>query len=135
MIKCETLGMLDVAKNNPVLKSDKDVTNYSFVVDDGDTYVVMNTINGDDAYKEDVVIKAGEPLNGFDLKAWEGQRLVIDSKHIDGDFATVSVADTVLVVDETTGKLKTGTASGTHFIVKDTTRLTEDAVVAKIVIA
>ena len=78
MIKCETLGMLDVAKNNPVLKSDKDVANYSFIVDDGDSYVVMNTNSGDDVYKEGVVIKAGEPLNGFDLKAWEGLRLVID---------------------------------------------------------
>lgn len=134
MIKCETLGMLDVAKNNPVLKSDKDIANYSFIVDDGDAYVVMNTNNGDDSYKEDVVIKAGEPLNGFDIKAWEGQRLVIDGKHIDADFATVSVKDTVLVVDETTGKLKAGSAAGTHLVVKDTTRLTEDAVIAKIVI-
>ena len=135
MIKCETLGMLDVAKNNPVLKSDKDVKNYSFIVDDGDSYVVMNTNSGDDAYKEGVVIKAGEPLNGFDLKAWEGQRLVIDGKHIDGDFATVSVADTVLVIDEVTGKLKVGTGTGINLVVKATTRLTEDAVIAKIVIA
>lgn len=135
MIKCETLGMLDVAKNNPVLKSDKDVANYSFIVDDGDSYVVMNTNSGDDAYKEGVVIKAGEPLNGFDLKAWEGQRLVIDGKHIDGDFATVSVADTVLVIDEATGKLKVGTGTGINLVVKATTRLTEDAVIAKIVIA
>ena len=135
MIKCETLGMLDVAKNNPVLKSDKDVENYSFIVDDGDSYVVMNTNSGDDAYKEGVVIKAGEPLNGFDLKAWEGQRLVIDGKHIDGDFATVSVADTVLVIDEATGKLKVGTGTGINLVVKATTRLTEDAVIAKIVIA
>ena len=135
MIKCETLGMLDVAKNNPVLKSDKDVANYSFIVDDGDSYIVMNTNSGDDAYKEGVVIKAGEPLNGFDLKAWEGQRLVIDGKHIDGDFATVSVADTVLVIDEATGKLKVGTGTGINLVVKATTRLTEDAVIAKIVIA
>ena len=135
MIKCETLGMLDVAKNNPVLKSDKDVANYSFIVDDGDSYVVMNTISGDDAYKEGVVIKAGEPLNGFDLKAWEGKRLVIDGKHIDGDFATVSVADTVLVIDEATGKLKVGTGTGINLVVKATTRLTEDAIIAKIVIA
>ena len=135
MIKCETLGMIDVAKNNPVLKSNKDVANYSFIVDDGNTYVVMNTVNGDDSYKEGIVMKAGEPLNGFDLKAWEGQRLIIDGKHIDGEFATVSVADTVLIVDEATGKLKSGSASGTHLVVKGTTRLTEDAVIAKIVIA
>ena len=135
MIKCETLGMLDVAKNNPVLKSDKDVANYSFIVDDGDTYVVMNSINGDNSYKDDVVIAAGEPLNGFNLKAWDGQRLVIDGKHIDGEYETVSTTDTVLVVDTATGKLKSGSASGVHLVVKDKARLTEDAVVAKIVVA
>ena len=52
-------------------------------------------------------------------------------KHI----ATVSVADTVLVIDEATGKLKVGTGTGINLVVKATTRLTEDAVIAKIVIA
>lgn len=135
MIKCETLGMLDVAKNNPVLTSDKDLVNYSFVVNDGETYVVMNEISGDNAYRKDVVIKAGEFLNGFNLEAWKGQRLVIDGKHINGDFATVSAVDTVLVVDEETGKLKAGSAAGVHLVVKATTTLTEDAVIAKVVVA
>lgn len=135
MIKCETLGMMDVAKNNPVLTSEKDLPNYSFVVDDGDAYVVINTTNGGDSYKEGVVIKAKEPLNGFLLEAWKGQKLVIDAKHINGEFATYSVADTVLVIDEATNKLKVGTAAGVHFIVKDKTTLTENAVVAKIAIA
>ena len=92
MIKCETLGMLDVAKNNPVLKSEKDMPNYSFIVDDGDTYVIMNEINGDAAYRKDEVIKAGDFLNGFMVKAWEGQKLIIDAKHIDGEFASVSAS-------------------------------------------
>lgn len=135
MIKCETLGMLDVAKNNPVLASEKDLPNYSFIVDDGDAYVVMNTVNGDDSYKEGVTIKATEPLNGFLLEAWKGQKLVIDAKHIDGEFATYSVADTVLVIDEATNKLKVGSAAGVHFIVKDKTTLTENAVIVKIAVA
>ena len=135
MIKCETLGMLDVAKNNPVLKSDKDLPNYSFIVDDEDTYVVMNEINGDESYAKDVVIKAGDFLNGFNVEAWKSQRLIIDAKHIDGEFATVSAEGTVLVVDEATGKLKVGEANGVHFVVKAVTRLTEDAVIAKIAVA
>jgi hypothetical protein len=77
MIKVQTLGMYDVAKNNPVLKSATDITNYSFLVDDGDEYVIMQSINGDDSYKEGITIPAGTPLNGFQLKAWEGQNLVI----------------------------------------------------------
>lgn len=34
MIKAETLGMYDVAKNNPTLVSDKAVKNYSFITVD-----------------------------------------------------------------------------------------------------
>ena len=41
----------------------------------------------------------------------------------------------VLVVDEATGKLKVGEANGVHFVVKAVTRLTEDAVIAKVVVA
>ena len=135
MIKCETLGMLDVAKNNPVLKSEKDLANYSFIKFDGDFYVIMNEIVGDASYAKDVVIKAGEFLNGFNLEAWKSQRLIIDAKHIDGEFASVSAEGTVLVIDEATGKLKVGEASGVHFVVKAVTRLTEDAVIAKIAVA
>ena len=135
MIKCETLGMLDVAKNNPVLKSDKDLPNYSFIKDDGDVYVIMNEVAGDASYAKDVVIKAGDFLNGFNLEAWKSQRLIIDAKHIDGEFASVSVEGTVLAIDEETGKLKVGEAGGVHFVVKGVTRLTEDAVIAKIVVA
>lgn len=135
MIKCETLGMLDVAKNNPVLKSEKDMPNYSFIVDDGDAYVIMNEINGDAAYRKDEVIKAGDFLNGFMVKSWEGQKLIIDAKHIDGEFASVSAVETVLVVDEATGKLKVGSAEGVHMVVKGVTKLTENAVIAKVVVA
>ena len=135
MIKCETLGMLDVAKNNPVLKSDKDLPNYSFIKDDGDVYVIMNEVAGDASYAKDVVIKAGDFLNCFNLEAWKSQRLIIDAKHIDGEFASVSAEGTVLAIDEETGKLKVGEASGVHFVVKGVTRLTEDAVIAKIVVA
>ena len=135
MIKCETLGMLDVAKNNPVLKSEKDLANYSFIKFDGDFYVIMNEIVGDASYEKDVVIKAGEFLNGFNLEAWKSQRLIIDAKHIDEKFASVSTEGTVLVIDEATGKLKVGEASGVHFVVKAVTRLTEDAVIAKIAVA
>ena len=137
MIKVQTLGMYDVAKNTPVLKSASAVANYSFLVDDGDQYVVMQSINGDDSYKEGITIPAGQPINGFQLKAWDGQKLIIDGKHIDGTYATVSVTGTILVIDTATGKIKVGTApaSGAYFVVKGTTTLTEAAVIAKVVVA
>ena len=49
MIRFETIGMIEVAKNNPVLTSGSDVKNYSFIKEDGDLYLVMNVITGDDA--------------------------------------------------------------------------------------
>lgn len=134
MIKVETLGMIEVAKVNPVLKADKDVANYSFITDDGVAYLVANTLTGDNAYREDVVIPAGEYLNGYALKAWEGQKLVIDGKHITGGVEAATVGAVLVVADD--GKLKTGEATGTHLVVTDVdTRLTEKAVKAKVVVA
>lgn len=133
MVKIESLGMLDVAKVNPVLKHTDDVKNYSFITIDDDLYLIANTVTGDDAYKEDVTIPAGEYLNGFLVKAWEGQKLVIDGKHIQDELSTVSVGETLVVED---GGLKKGSASGVHFVVTDTgVTLTGAAVKAKVVVA
>ena len=133
MIKCEVIGMIDVAKINPVLKAEKDVANYSFMTVDNDLYLISNTIVGDDAYREDVVIKAGDFLNGFLVKAWEGQKLVIDGKHIVDGVAALSAGD-VLVPNED-GKLAVGEAAGVHLVVTEKTTLTEAAVKAKVVVA
>ena len=136
MIKCETLGMLDVAKINPILTSNKDVANYSFIVNDGITYVVMNEFAGDDAYIDDMTIKAGEYLNGYDISAWVNQKLVIDGKHITGGVAELVAGTSTLIVDETTGNLKVGTpAAGAYgFKVTDKTTLTEAAVKARVIV-
>lgn len=134
MIRVETIGMLDVAKSNPVLKSENAVANYSFLTFDKDLYLITNTVTGDDAYKEDVVFPAGEYLNGFLVKAWESQKLVIDGKHITGGVSGLTVGS-VLVAGED-GKLKTGSAAGVHLVVTDVkVRLTEAAVKAKVVVA
>ena len=42
--------MYDIAKINPVLTSQSDVNNYSFITVDGILYLVMNTITGDNSY-------------------------------------------------------------------------------------
>lgn len=133
MIKVETLGMLDVAKINPVLKSDKDVANYSFIIDDGDVYLVSNTIIGDDSYRENIIIPAGEYLNGYLVKAWEGQKLVVDGKHVTGGVSTLNKDDVLVVAED--GTLKAGEAAGVHFVVTDKVTLTEAAVKVKVVVA
>ena len=84
--------MLDVAKNNPVIKAEADTANYSFVTVDDALYLVANTMSGDDSYREDVVIPAGEYLNGFQVDAWAGKKLFIDGKHIEGGVAGLVVA-------------------------------------------
>ena len=133
MVRVETIGMLDVAKINPVLKSEKEVANYSFMTFDNDLYLISNTVVGDDAYREDVMIPAGEFLNGFYVKAWEGQKLVIDGKHIVDGVSALN-AGSVLVANAD-GKLEVGAAAGVHLVVTEKTTLTEAAVKAKVVVA
>lgn len=148
MIKLETIGMLDRVVVNPVLTSANAVANYTFITDNGNLYLVANTITGDNAYVDDVTIPAGEYLNGHLIKSIEGQKLVIDEKHIkygagkDYDDIVLEDADastdaTILTVDSSTGKLaiaQAAPASGIYFKVTDKCRLTGKAVKALIIV-
>ena len=125
MVKVETIGMYDVAKINSTLVSDKDVANHSFISVDNVLYLIDNTVVGDDAYKEGIVIPAGEKLNGYVVKAWEGQKFVVDGKHVDGGIESLEDGDVLIAKD---GKLATGEAVGTYFIVAGKTTLTEAAI-------
>lgn len=141
MIKVETIGMIDNAVLNSVLQSAKEVANYQFITDDGDTYLVCNTIAGDDAYIDDVKFVAGEYLNGYNVKAWEGQKLVVDDKHIaydsDKTYADL-IAGTTLLTVNAEGKLAVASVapeSGVYFKVTDKCRLTGNAVKVKVYVA
>lgn len=142
MITCETIGMFDVAKVNPVIKSTSAVANYSFITDDGDLYLIMNTVTGDKAYTDNNTFAAGEYLNGYLVKAWESQKLVVDKKHIKfGDGQTyassITAGTTLMTVDSTTGKLQiaqSAPASGIYFKVTAKCTLTEEAVKVKVIV-
>lgn len=141
MIKVETIGMLDVAKINPVIKSENDIANYSFITFDGELYLISNTITGDNSYKEDVTIPAGEYLNGYLVKAWEGQKLVVDENHIayatGGKYTDLVAGTTLLTVNEA-GKLAVATtapASGVYFKVTDKCTLNGKAIKIKVIVA
>lgn len=141
MIKVETIGMIDNAVLNSVLQSAKEVANYQFITNDGDTYLVCNTIAGDDAYIDDVKFAAGEYLNGYNVKAWEGQKLVVDDKHIAYDsnktYADL-IAGTTLLTVNAEGKLAVASVapeSGVYFKVTDKCRLTGNAVKVKVYVA
>lgn len=138
MIKVEHIGQLDIAKINPVLTSTNDVANYSFLVKDGITYLILNDINGDDAYKEGITIKAGKYLNGYDVSAWIGQKLVIDGKHITGGVSGLTAGTSILVLDgDHAGMLKVGSPSAGDIAFKVTEKvtLTEAAVKARVFVA
>jgi len=125
--------MYDVAKINPTLVSDKAVKNFSFVTVDDILYLIDNTVVGDDSYKEDISIPAGDKLNGYAVKAWEGQKLVVDAKHVVGGISTLSKGDVLVANDE--GKLEAGEAAGVHFVVSEKTTLTEPAIKVVVTVA
>lgn len=141
MIKVEVIGMIDNSVNNPLLTSTKEVGNYDFIVEDGETYLVCNTVTGDDSYKEDIKFPKGTYLNGYNVKAWEGQKLVVDEKHIaytDGKtYADLKSTVNFLTVDAN-GKLTNASAeptSGVYFKVTDKCKLTENAIKVKVMVA
>lgn len=135
MIKVETLGMIDTAKVNPILTHTEDVKNYSFLTKDEDLYLVANTLTGDDSYKNDVIIKKGDYLNGFLVKAWEGQKLVIDGKHIQDSISSLNVGDALEAQADGTLK-KSESGKGVHLVITDKgLTLTEAAIKAKVVVA
>lgn len=139
MIKCETIGMFEVAKNNPVLTAETDTENYTFVTDNGDLYLIDTIVGGDDYYKRENTIPAGEFMRGFRVADWVGQKLVIDEKHIaygSGEtYASITAGTTLLTVNNN-GKLAiTADApeSGIYFKVLEKVQLTENAVKAVVV--
>ncbi len=133
MVKFETVGMYDDARNNPTLKLDEAVKNHSFVEIDGVLYLIDNTIVGDDAYRDGVEIPAGEFLRGYPLEALKGQKLVVDGKHVTGGIDALNKGD-ILVAGED-GNLTTGEAAGVHFVVDEPTVLTEAAIKVVVTVA
>ena len=142
MIKLETLGEIDRVVVNPVIVSTDDVENYSFITDNDEVYLVTNTIIGDSAYTDGNVIKAGEYLNGYLVRSLDGQKLVIDGKHIayaSGKTYADLAKDDILTITSTGGKLEVADeapTTGVYFQITDVgVRLTEAAVKAKIFVA
>lgn len=110
--------MIDTAKVNPVLTHTADVKNYSFLTVGDDLYLIANTVTGDGEYTEDAVIPKGEYLNGFLVKAWDGQKLVVDARHIPEGFDALNVKDKLEAQED--GTLKKGdTPKGIYFEVTD----------------
>lgn len=134
MIKARTIGMLDNAVINPVLTSTSEVANYTFLTVDGETYLVANTVNGDDSYFDDVTFAAGEYLNGYNLRPWVGQEIIADDKHIayasGAKYSDLNDEDILTINAD--GKLAVASAApsaGYYFVIVGKTRLVGNAVI------
>lgn len=141
MIKFATLGAGIAAKNDPTITSESAVANYTFLTHKGTLYLIMNIVNGDDSYVDDITIPAGEHLRGIDVKSIEGLKLIVDGKHITyKDSKTIAdiAVDNILTVGSD-GKLAVAQAapeSGVYFkVTKAGVKLTEAAVEVKVCVA
>jgi len=101
------------AHNDPTVKAHAEVPNgYFFIVNAGvsavptaagELWVAINTPLGDDRYLADYVIKAGERLNGYRVKDWDGKELIVTQASLTDTVDSLAVDD-VLKADAT-GKL------------------------------
>lgn len=137
MIKIEHVGMFDRAVVNPMLTAQTATANYTIINDaNGDAYLVINKFAGDNAYKGEMVVPAGEFLNGYLLKSLKGQNLVIEGKHIDGGIENAEVGDTLIVNEDGAFEIGEATGKSLYLAITDVdARLAEKAVKAKIVVA
>lgn len=140
MVKTELLGAKDYARNNPVLTHTADLMNGSLLVKDGVTYLIDNVLTGDDSYRDGVMLKAGEFLNGFDVTCWDGQCLIADEKHFNfgarTNYAGVQVNDMFKAGDD--GKFEyvaEAPADGVYFVCVEKTALVEKALKVRVVVA
>lgn len=133
MVKFEQIGALKISKINPVMKLDKDVPNYSFQIQDGITYLILNTVNGDDSYAPDYTIKAGEFLNGYNLDGMAGHMLTVEKQHIKDEYEGIESGNILKVGED--GLLEVAESApgeGVYFVVLGKSLLVEPAVDVRI---
>lgn len=116
------------ARNFPTLKAATDVINgYICTIDNGaiaapsanaeKLYVAMNDLQGDERGLENAKIPAGQPLNLYDLAAWDGREMIVTASNLVNPNA-IAVGDTLKA--DADGKLsKTGVATAVTFKVVD----------------
>lgn len=130
------------ARNFPTLKAATDVINgYICTIDNGaiaapsanaeKLYVAMNDLQGDERGLENAKIPAGQPLNLYDLAAWDGREMIATESNV-VSIADVAVGDTLKA--DANGKLsETGVATAVTFKVVDKIYLNGPAVRVKVV--
>ena len=116
------------AHNDPTVKAHADVPNgYFFIVSngtsavptaEGELWVAINTLLGDDRYLADGVIKTGDRLNAYRVKDWDGKELIVTQTNLGDTVSGLSAGDTLKAAN--TGKLaKAGINTTVTFKVVD----------------
>ena len=114
MVSFSTIEQIEhSAHNDPTVKAHANVPNgYFFIISSGasavptaagELWVAINTPLGDDRYLADYVIKAGERLNGYRVKDWDGKELIVTQANLTDTVASLAVGDTLKA--DATGKL------------------------------
>lgn len=163
MVKLESIGMFKTAKNDPTIVADGDTINgyictkgsdgkadapvagTSEATQTSNLYIALNEINGDYSYYPNTKIADGAFLNGYLLKAWDGQNLVVNEDNISyasgEDYSDITAGTTVMVA-YTDGKLRiadgTTLKTAEHaitFAVTDKVQMDGNAIVVKIAVA
>jgi len=146
MVTFSTIEMIEhSAHNDPTVKAHADVPNgYFFIVSSGSSaaptttgelWVAINTMLGDDRYLANATIKAGERLNAYRVKDWDGKELIVTQANLTDTVSGLSVGDTLKA--DAYGKLAAaGTNTTVTFSVVDKIQyLGEPGVRVKIAVA
>lgn len=163
MVKLETIGMLKTAKNDPTIiadgetingyictkgsdgKADAPVAGASGAIQTKDLYIALNEINGDNAYIANAKVASGDFLNGYLVKAWDGQNIIFNEDNIsyaNGTSYSNITENTTVMVAYTDGKLRIADGTtlkvaehGITFKVVEKLQLNGNAIKVKVAVA
>lgn len=114
MVQFGTIEMIEhSAHNDPTVVAHANVPNgYFHIISsgssavptaNGELWVAINTLLGDDRYLADATIKQGAKLNSYRVKDWEGKELIVTQANVTDAISGLSVGDTLKA--DATGKL------------------------------
>ncbi len=102
MVTFSTIEQIEhSAHNDPTVKAHADVPNgYFFIVNNGvsavptasgELWVAINTPLGDDRFLAETTIKAGERLNAYRVKDWDGKELIVTQGSVKSEIADLAI--------------------------------------------
>ena len=114
MVQFGTIEMIEhSAHNDPTVVAHANVPNgYFHIISsgssavptaNGELWVAINTLLGDDRYLADATIKQGAKLNSYRVKDWEGKELIVTQANVTDAISGLSAGDTLKA--DATGKL------------------------------